>query len=370
MNLSGIEVNNCNFISSTLDYSHELLYIYHFSTGYIMIDFIKVKSLISKADRILLSTHENPDGDGLGCCAAMYFHLREEGKDCRIIISSELPSEYSFLNSKQIFDVHKLVQHQDWIKNVDLAIIFDVGDIKRLKTIHTEIKSHAIPTLNIDHHPLEEENLFTYNLVDVKAAAAGEILYNYLKSVRDTQLPEEICEGIYTAIMTDTGSFRHSNTNTKCHEIAIECFQSGVNHSYIYQQIYESNSKGRIKLLGNILSHLTFECDDELAWFTIDKSTLERCEATSEDVGGLTDFVRTIKRVEVALMIFQNSHNTCRINFRSKGKFIINRIANSLGGGGHPLAAGAIVEGSLDTVLPKVLSKTKQSLQEQKVQSK
>ena len=113
MNLSGIEVNNCNFISSTLDYSHELLYIYHFSTGYIMIDFIKVKSLISKADRILLSTHENPDGDGLGCCAAMYFHLREEGKDCRIIISSELPSEYSFLNSKQIFDVHKLVQHQD-----------------------------------------------------------------------------------------------------------------------------------------------------------------------------------------------------------------------------------------------------------------
>ena len=370
MNLSGIGVNYSNCISSILDYPRGASYFYCFSSESILIDFNKVKSLISKADRILLSTHENPDGDGLGCCAAMYFHLRESGKDCRIILCSRMPSEYSFLNSEQIFEVHELVQHQDWIKNVNLVIVFDVGNIKRLKTILSEINSHTLPTLNIDHHPHEGDNLFTYNLVDINAAATGEMLYNYLKLARTGKFPKEICEGIYTAIMTDTGSFRYSNTNTKCHEIAIECFQSGINHSYIYQQIYESNSKGRIKLLGNILNHLTFECDDELAWFTIDKSTLERCEATPEDVGGLTDFVRTIRGVEVALMIFDSGHDTCRINYRSKGKYIINGIAKTLGGGGHPLAAGAVLEGSMETVLPKVLNETKQSLQEQKYQSK
>ena len=370
MNLSGIGVNNCNCISSILDYPYEIPCFYDFSSESIMIDFNKVKSLISEADRILLTTHENPDGDGLGCCAAMYFHLREIGKDCRIINCSRISSEYSFLNSEQIFEVHELVQHQDWIKNVNLVIIFDVGDIKRLRTICSEINSHSLPTLNIDHHPHEDDNLFTYNLVDVNAAATGEMLYNYLKLVRAGQLPKEICEGIYTAVMTDTGSFRYSNTNTKCHEIAIECFRSGINHSYIYQQVYETNSKGRIKLLGNILSNLTFECDNELAWFIIDKSTLDECDSTSEDVGGLTDFVRTIRGVEVALMILDSGHDTCRINYRSKGKYIINGIAKSLGGGGHPLAAGAVLEGSMETVLPKVLNKTKQSLQEQKYQSK
>ncbi len=370
MNLSGIGVNNCNCISSILDYTHETPYFYGFSSESIMIDFNKVKSLISEADRILLTTHENPDGDGLGCCAAMYFHLRESGKDCRIILCSRMPSEYSFLNSEQIFEVHELVQHQDWIKNVNLVIIFDVGNIKRLKTILSEINSHTLPTLNIDHHPHEGDNLFTYNLVDINAAATGEMLYNYLKLARTGKFPKEICEGIYTAIMTDTGSFRYSNTNTKCHEIAIECFQSGINHSYIYQQIYESNSKGRIKLLGNILSNLTFECDNELAWFIIDKSTLDECDSTPEEVGGLTDFVRTIRGVEVALMIFDSGHDTCRINYRSKGKYIINGIAKTLGGGGHPLAAGAVLEGSMETVLPKVLNETKQSLQEQKYQSK
>jgi len=370
MNLSGIGVNNCNCISSILDYSHEIPYVYGFSTESIMIDFNKVKSLISEADRILLTTHDNPDGDGLGCCAAMYFYLREIGKDCRIIICSKMPSEYSFLNSEQIFEVHELEQHQDWIKNVNLVVIFDVGNIKRLKTICSEINSHSLPTLNIDHHPHDDDDLFTYNLVDVNAAATGEILYNYLKLAKDEQLPKEVCEGIYSAIMTDTGSFRYSNTNIKCHEIAIECFRSGINHSYIYQQVYESKSKGRIKLLGNILSNLTFECDDELAWFIIDKSTLDECDATPEDVGGLTDFVRTIRGVEVALMILDSGRDTCRINYRSKGKYIINGIAKTLGGGGHPLAAGAVLEGSMETVLPKVLNETKQSLQEQKYQSK
>jgi len=362
MNLSGIGVNNCNCISSILDYSHEIPYVYGFSTESIMIDFNKVKSLISEADRILLTTHDNPDGDGLGCCAAMYFYLREIGKDCRIIICSKMPSEYSFLNSEQIFEVHELEQHQDWIKNVNLVVIFDVGNIKRLKTICSEINSHSLPTLNIDHHPHDDDDLFTYNLVDVNAAATGEILYNYLKLAKDEQLPKEVCEGIYTAIMTDTGSFRYSNTNIKCHEIAIECFRSGINHSYIYQQVYETSTKSRVKLLGTILHQLHYELDGELAWFIVDNTMMEQCEADKTDVEGFSDFVRTINGVEVALMIMESGENKCKMNFRSKGKYIVNDIANTLGGGGHPFASGAIIQGSVKKATPRILDVVRKSI--------
>ena len=363
MRFNGIGVSNCNILSQSLDCSYEFLYLYQMCK---MIDFKKIQSLIENAKSILLTTHENPDGDGLGCCAAIYHYLKELEKDCRVITYSELPSEYGFLNSQEIFEFHVVEEHQDWITQVDLVIVFDVGNINRLRSIYTEIKSNNLSTLNIDHHPLENADLFTYNYVDISAAATGEIIYNYLKSIGKDELSKDICEGIYTAILTDTGSFRHSNTNTKCHKIAIECFRSGINHSYIYQQIYESNSKSKIKLLGTILSQLHYECDNELAWFTIDQSTLTKYGATKEDVGGFTDFVRTIHGVEVSLMIFENGHDTCRINYRSKGKYQINGIAKSLGGGGHPLAAGAVMKGKLDSVLPEIIEVTRQSLEKQK----
>ena len=103
-----------------------------------MIDFTKVRSLVDSSKNILLTTHENPDGDGLGSCAAMYHYLKEIGKECRIITYSDFPVEYGFLNAEDIFEIHDLKEHRNWIKNIDLAIVFDVGNIKRLKSIYLE----------------------------------------------------------------------------------------------------------------------------------------------------------------------------------------------------------------------------------------
>jgi len=177
-----------------------------------MINLTKYHSVIMDAQRILLTTHENPDGDGLGCETAFYEYLSGRGKECRIINVSPFPVEYEFLDPDGRFEVYNKSSQTEWIAGVDLAIILDIGDYKRIGALWDAIKSNEVPTMNIDHHPHLNHSPFTYDLVNIKAAATGEMIYNYLKDQYQGKMPMIICDGIYTAIMTDTGSFRHNNT--------------------------------------------------------------------------------------------------------------------------------------------------------------
>ena len=325
----------------------------------------QINEMIIASERILLTTHENPDGDGLGSASAMYYHLQEVGKECRIINCSDLPVEYDFLNQNIIFELYDVKEHDEWLTKCDLAIIFDVGDFKRVRGIKDAINRNEIKTINIDHHPHSDDHPFSLNVVDTNAAATGAIVFDYLKMARKKPMTKNMCEGLYTAIMTDTGSFRYSNTDAKCHEIAIECLKAGVETSRIYQRVYETKPQGGVRLLARVIDNITFDSSGELAWFSIDQKMLEAANASSKDVDGFTDFVRSIKGVEVAVMVFENGTNSCRINFRSKGKYAINDVAKYFGGGGHRFAAGAIVKGNKETIIPLVVTETKASLEEQ-----
>ena len=170
-----------------------------------MIDWKHINTYINEADSILLTMHENPDGDGIGCATAMYHYLKEIKKDCRILNVSLLPVEYDFLNEGDILETYDPDLHNVWISNVDLAIIFDVGDYKRIRELKTQIKHNNIKTLNIDHHPHPKDHPFTHNVVDLKAASTGDMVYDYIKTVRNGKISKPMAEGIYTAVMTDTG---------------------------------------------------------------------------------------------------------------------------------------------------------------------
>ncbi|MFL3027073.1 MAG: DHH family phosphoesterase [Candidatus Neomarinimicrobiota bacterium] len=331
-----------------------------------MIDWKHINNYIDNAKSILLTMHENPDGDGLGSATAMYYYLKEIKKDCRILNVSSLPVEYNFLNKDNIIETYKSDIHDSWISSVDLAIIFDVGDYKRIRDLKTRIKENNIKTLNIDHHPHPKDHPFTYNIVDLKAASTGDMVYDYIKSVRNGKISKLMAEGIYTAVMTDTGCFRYSNTNTHCHDIAIECIEVGVNTTNIYQLIYESSSQSRILLLGNILRNIHYELDGEFAWFVVDKNMMSSAKASKADVEGFSDFVRTIRGVEVSMMIMQIDEASCRLNFRSTGKYIINGVAVELGGGGHKFASGAVMHDSLESVVNNSVEIMKKSLLQQR----
>jgi len=334
-----------------------------------MIDWNQINNYISEAKTILLTMHENPDGDGLGSATAMYHYLKEIDKNCRILQVSQLPFEYHYLNEGDIIETYDLDRHGKWIAKVDLAIIFDVGDFKRIRGIKDQIEHHNIATLNIDHHPHPDEHPFTHNVVDLQAASTGDMVYDYIKTVRDGKITKTMAEGIYTAVMTDTGCFRYSNTNSHCHNIAIECIEVGVDISSLYQRIYESSSQARVALLGTLLRDIHYELDGEFAWFIIDQKMMHDAKATNADVEGFSDFVRTIRGVEVAMMILENADGSCRLNFRSKGKYVINGVASKLGGGGHQFAAGAVVNESIGTLLSSAVEKTKSAIMTQNRQT-
>tara|TARA_Y100000748_G_scaffold273482_1_gene248038 strand:- start:189 stop:1193 length:1005 start_codon:yes stop_codon:yes gene_type:complete len=317
----------------------------------------KLNQGIKNSDRIVLSTHMNPDGDGLGSAVAMHSYISNLGVDCRIIQISNFPDQYSFLNDRNIIETYDLTIHDSWLAKVDLALIFDIGAYNRLGPLGDRLFSNKTKVINIDHHPKLNDERFYEHYINIEAAATGEMVYDFLQE-NQINMNEVIAKGIYTAVMTDTGSFRHNNTNQKSHKIAMDCLAYDIDNSKIYQSIYENKSVAQISLLAKVIDNLRFDLDGKVASFIISKNMINDSGITPDEVDGFTDFVRSINRVEVAIMVCENELEKCRINFRSKGKYTINNIAKKFGGGGHKFAAGATVEGKTDIVLQKILDKT------------
>ncbi len=330
-----------------------------------MTDWKKIYQEIEKADSIMLTTHENPDGDGIGSIVALYHHLIAKGKKCRILLTSRLPEEYQFLDPDNKFEIFEEAKHLEWLGNVDLAILLDIGNYTRTGRMWNVIQQNGTTVVNIDHHPYPNGHPFTINVSDINASATGELIYGYLKTIDPGCLSKNIYEAIYIAIMTDTGSFSYNNTNVACHEIAANAIKAGVDTAKIHQKIYGSSSRSRIKLLAAVAASLQFTYNGKLVWFKITKEMMKKANATKDDVDGFTDFARAIKGVEVSVMIFDNADNSCRINFRSKGYYSINKIAQYFGGGGHSFAAGAKVIGKISDVSSKVVDKTIEIMKEQ-----
>ena len=317
------------------------------------VNYSKIEQIISENEKIFISTHINPDGDSLGSAFAMYHYLKKLGKDCRIINHSEVPLVYSFLNEKEIFNEIS-DENIAFIKNADLGIILDIGDFYRLGEVANIIEGTTVETINIDHHPLTENNFFTHNFINLDASSVGEILYSYFSSLGSDTIDKEMMLGIYSAVLTDTGSFRFSNTNQLSHEIAVHAIKMGINISEIYQNIYENSSVSRIKLLGNVIQKLNFDCNGELLWFSLNNDMVKEVDGTNQDFDGFTDFFRGIQGVEIALMLY-DLKGKVRLSFRSKGKYKVNNVAKKMGGGGHPFAAAALVDGEFSDVKSTVL---------------
>ncbi len=323
-----------------------------------MTDWEKINQEIENADSIMLTTHENPDGDGIGSIMALASHLKTRGRKYRILLPSKLPDEFEFIDPDNKIEIFDLEKHSDWISQINLAILLDIGNYTRTGQIWGLINQNDTKIVNIDHHPYTNGHPFTLNVFDVKASATGELIYSYLKAIDPDSFTKEIYAAIYVAVMTDTGSFSYNNTNVICHEIASKAIEYGVDTAKLHQNIYGSSSRSKIKLLAAVANNIQYTYDGKLAWFKITSDMMATAGAVKDDVDGFTDFARSITGVEVSLMIFENSDGTCRINFRSKGSYTINKIARDFGGGGHEFAAGAKVTGKIADIASKVVEKT------------
>ena len=317
--------------------------------------------VIQSVQRILLSTHENPDGDGLGSQLAFCEHLKSLGKDCRILNCTDSPVIYRFLDPEDRIEVYHRQEDEEWLAGCDLGIIFDLGDFRRLREVGEDLLRHNIELASIDHHPqsgfeaLGGSLPYRYLMLDYSAPSTGTLVWEYFADYRSEPITLTMAEALYTALITDTGSFRYDNTSERAHQMAIEMLRVGVKPYLVHRRVYEEREQAQVRLLGAITNHLHYSEDGRISWCALTQKMLKDAGATRKDVDGFSDFLRTIKGVEVAVLLTEVDQNQTKVSFRSKGNLAINDVANEMGGGGHAFASGALVKQPWREVIARIL---------------
>jgi phosphoesterase RecJ-like protein len=213
--------------------------------------------------------------------------------------------------------------------------------------------------INIDHH-ISNINFGKFNWVEPDISSAGEMVYDLFRAFK-LKIDMEEAVSLYTAIMTDTGSFRYSNTSSKTHRIIAELIDIGIKPYEMHTKIYETSSIQDTNLLGEALQTMKLTEDGKVAWLWVTKDMLKKTKASLEGTEGIINFARSIGGVEIAILFRETgTDERVKVSFRSKGKVDVNKLAGVFNGGGHPTASGCSVFGKFEDVEKKVLDTAKE----------
>ena len=304
---------------------------------------------IEKAENIMLIAHINPDGDALGSSLSLYPILKKMGKKVTVFNATKpLPDYLDFLpNFNKVTD--KLP------KKIDLTISFDCGSFDRLGL--DEKPSFLI---NIDHH-VSNTNYGDINLIEPNHASTSQVIYDILKA-NNIEIPTDTAVCIYTALVTDTGSFQYESVNDKVFECAAEMVRCGVKPDYVAKMLFQRDRLSRLRLLAKAYETIEMCCDGKVAFVEVTKEMMEITGAIKEDTDTIVNSVRAIAPVEVACMLREDDEGI-KISLRSKNYADVSKIAVKYGGGGHIRAAGATLKGEFD--FEKVKNILKEDLAEE-----
>jgi phosphoesterase RecJ-like protein len=299
--------------------------------------------------RVLVASHANPDGDAIGSLIAMGLALIAMGKETVMYNESQIPAVYRFLPM-----VDRVVRKIHDPSRFDTAVILDCGNMDR---VGKEAKAiSAIPMIvNVDHH-VTNTGFGHVRLVDESACATAEILWRIIGRL-GIEFDESIAAAIYTGILTDTGSFRFSNTNQAAFAICNELVGLGVDPYLVAKHVYGTYSLGRIKLLNRALDSIELSPNGRLSMMILTRQMLSETGTRPEDVDGLINYARSIKDVKVAALIQENPNGSARrqgmqyhVSLRSDGSVDVADFAANFGGGGHASAAGYSVASRLPEI--------------------
>lgn len=314
----------------------------------------KIKELILQSKRILITSHENPDGDALGSMIGLGLGLEQLGKDVTLYDKDGVPELLEFLPHAD-----KVGNSLDNIEGeFDMAFAVDCTGIGRAGREFEEFvsTSRSGPVVILDHHQTNSSTA-DFHLLDPESSSTGMIIYSLLKSL-GVRITPDIARNIYATIIGDTGSFRYSNTSPETFRVAAELVEHGADPSEISEALFEREPLRKLKLLGLVLPTLNVMEDKGIASVVVDRTMFEQTGTSREDTEGIINIPRSVKGVEVAVLFREESDDSnnpvWKISLRSKGKADVARIAESFGGGGHKRAAGCSIEGSLSDVKNKV----------------
>ena len=313
-----------------------------------------VAAAFAAARRIALTTHVNPDGDGLGSEVGLAHLLRQLGKEVVIANPTATPPRFEFL-FRELPGVDRSDEAVRELRKADLIVVLDISDTGRLGNLGVTVREHGAPTVCIDHHTSPGSLPPGPRYVDPGAAATGELIYE-LAFANQWRLDATAARALYVALMTDTGGFRFSNTHPRTLRVAADLLETGIDPESIYLEVYSNAPEGRPRLLADALQTLVVEPELGLAWVTIPPGAIERYGLTADDLEGIVEHPRSIAGIRLAILFREMSQGRIKVSLRSVGEVDVAEFAHRFGGGGHAKAAGAALPGSLAEVQALILA--------------
>jgi phosphoesterase RecJ-like protein len=301
----------------------------------------------------------NADGDGCGSETALARLLAARGLQPRIVNPTPWPEMFDFLLGDDVDD--RTARGAKALKEIDLLIVLDISDVKRLGVLADAVRALAVPKLVIDHHLDSDEPAGSSVVSDATACATAELVYD-VAMVLDWEITAPIARSLYTGMLTDTGGFRFSNTTPRCLAVAAQLLACGVDPEDMYTRIYASAPAGRVRLMADVLSTLQVDESLGLSWLSMHADALEKYGVRAEDLDGIVEHARSIAGTRMALLFRDLGHRKVKVSFRSTGTTDVNAFARQFGGGGHAKAAGALISGDLGAVRDEVVEAARQLL--------
>jgi phosphoesterase RecJ-like protein len=315
----------------------------------------ELEQRIRFASSFLITTHQNPDADGIGSELALYHLLKKLGKEVHVFNISPTPENLKFMDPRGLCKRYIPSEHRDLISDIDMVFILDAGSFSRIGQLGNDILKAKRSIIAIDHHPVENNPIYLQEIVNDHDCSVGKLIYEFILCCYPELMDRAIAVAIYTAIAGDTGNFRFGNTTGHSHRIASELMKYDIDVYRTYIHLFGNISRSGIRLFASIIGDLHFSDDGRVVWFIITRKMLGENGAGDMDTEGITDFMRMIEGVEVAIMFKERPDGSTRINFRSKGTVATNGVARLFGGGGHVHASGIVSDEKLEDLREKVV---------------
>ncbi len=319
---------------------------------------------IQNASSIVLSTHRECDGDGLGSQIALYHALKKLGKKIRVLNVDAVPPKYSFLEYQGFLEVFE-GPHKP-LEKCDLVLVFDTNDYRQLGKLYDELQKASQEVIFIDHHPpLEEGPLPTKgSVIDTAAASTGEMVYDIIRALH-IEFDLLIARALYTSVAFDTQVFRYIRNSPRSHLIAAELLKFPVKPEEIHQKLFCSHTVEKVRFLSKALGKIEYHHEGRLAILHIHAKDLIDHGLTTEETLDVIDTVMNIESLKIAVLFREDEKDIYKVSLRSKAPVEVLSTAEKLGGGGHRFAAGAHYKGdyttlkklTLDCLSPKLKKK-------------
>ncbi len=303
----------------------------------------EVLNQIGRRKKFILTSHARPDGDAVGSALACCQILRSMGKQAEVVLSDGVPGIY-----RPLPYADSVLRDVGQAPDAEAAIILECDGIARTKL--SGLDKHFL--INIDHHDTARP-FGDVNWIDPNACATAEMIFRLAREA-GVKISPEVATCLYTAVLTDTGSFCFTGTTERTFALAQELVKCGADPVKIAQSVYFSTQLSKMKLLGEALR--TLHRDGSLAWMNVTHRTMELCESQEEDCEGLVNYALAIEGIEVALFFREQREGGFRVSLRSKGAVNVAKVAEAFGGGGHTCASGCAIEGPLSVATERMIA--------------